>query len=151
MACGWILMGRMRIREEIRKRKKLFEFLKTKNRELLTGTPSELLEIDRKLRRKAYKEYKIGEKALDEKIFQRDVKWVFNYDNFQKTKSAEWFNCHGIKVCPYCNEEYLPVAKHKGKTKLLFDFDHFFQKETSLGLLSPSKTLCHRVRPVIVH
>lgn len=54
---------------------------------------------------------------------------IFNYKAFRASVKAVWLaDSINVKSCVYCNTQYSLKINHKGKSKLLFHFDHFFTK-----------------------
>lgn len=83
-----------------------------------------------------------------------DIYSIVKKDENKKIKSkAEWiYKKLNVKVCPYCNRVYtlkIDLTKEEEKIKLLFDFDHFFNKSrypylsVSFYNLIPSCSICN--------
>lgn len=95
------------------------------------------------------------EKKLTEIYKESYKKITLNpYNSFSRDKSNAYklAKCLGIRVCPYCNINYIYVVKGKNKDDNISrpDFDHFYSKskhpELQLRLrnLVPSCLVCNR-------
>lgn len=76
---------------------------------------------------------------------------AFKYKNFRKTAKAAMF-CENLKIksCLYCNAQFTIAVGKNGKTKkLLFQLDHFYNKNTypflslTMGNLIPCCSTCN--------
>jgi hypothetical protein len=73
------------------------------------------------------------------------------YENFRKNPKGYWLASHlNVRVCSYCNREYtFHYITEDKKPKILYDFDHFFDKGTypylalSFYNLVPSCSICN--------
>lgn len=83
--------------------------------------------------------------------FGKVVENAFNYDAYRQSAKASWF-CEklNIKSCLYCNAQFaLTVGKAGVKKKLLFQLDHFYNKNRypflslTMGNLIPSCSTCN--------
>lgn len=81
----------------------------------------------------------------------KDIEDAMNYKAFRSSAKASWF-CDklNLKSCLYCNAQFaLTVGKDGVKKKLLFQLDHFFNKNRypflslTLGNLIPSCSTCN--------
>lgn len=98
----------------------------------------------------------ITDKEELSKIYNKNYnkKVLIPYNSFSKDKSSayELAKCLGIKVCPYCNINYIYVVQRKSEDNNICrpDFDHFYSKskhpELQLRLrnLVPSCQVCNR-------
>ncbi|WP_272537840.1 hypothetical protein [Providencia sp. PROV193] len=82
----------------------------------------------------------------------KEIKKIFNYNEFLNSKENirnEILKNNKIKVCPYCNRQYIDTYSHQGKIKSIAQIDHFFPKSIfplySLTLLNfiPSCSHCN--------
>ena len=62
------------------------------------------------------------------KSFYETILDIMRYTDIRKKEYAEAINEIGIRTCVYCNTEYMPLYKSKGKIKTRFEADHFFPK-----------------------
>jgi hypothetical protein len=89
--------------------------------------------------------------TLDDDTFRKEIETAFNYSGFRKSAKASWFaERFEVKACLYCNAQFtLVVGKDGTKKKLLFQLDHFYNKERlpflslTLGNLVPSCSSCN--------
>lgn len=87
----------------------------------IKGMPSELLIYHQKIQSIIYKN------NLKFKTIRGTLNTIFDYKYFRKTDLAIWLAEElDIKVCPYCNRQFISVTKNNGKRKILYDFDHYF-------------------------
>ncbi|WP_338815584.1 hypothetical protein V9L05_23745 (plasmid) [Bernardetia sp. Wsw4-3y2] len=119
-----------------------FSRLKT----LITSSPKDL--------KKEFIDGKVGEKynQLSQKN-KNEVKNFFKnqYENLRGNETGYWLGSNlNVKTCPYCNREYtFTYRTAENKPKLLYDFDHFFDKGTypylalSFYNLIPSCSICN--------
>ncbi|MBP6081903.1 MAG: hypothetical protein KA732_11595 [Providencia sp.] len=82
----------------------------------------------------------------------KKIKKIFNYNEFLNSKEnirSEILGNNKIKVCPYCNRQYIDTYSHQGKIKSIAQIDHYFPKSIfplySLTLLNfiPSCSHCN--------
>lgn len=81
----------------------------------------------------------------------KEIENAFDYSAFRSSSKASWF-CEmlRIKSCLYCNAQFaLVVGKEGAKKKLLFQLDHFYNKNRypflslTIGNLVPSCSTCN--------
>lgn len=86
------------------------------------------------------------------KIFKNEelMKYIFNYDNFVTFCAYDFVKLIGIKLCPYCNIDYIFTATaDESNTGTRPDLDHFFPESKypwlalSLYNLIPSCKVCN--------
>jgi|GEM_PF-493706 len=73
------------------------------------------------------------------------------YENLRENLKGYWLASHvNVKVCSYCNREYtFHYINESNEPKILYDFDHFFDKGTypylalSFYNLVPSCSICN--------
>lgn len=82
----------------------------------------------------------------------KEIKKIFNYNKFldyEKNIRNEILKNNKIKVCPYCNRQYIDTYSYQGKIKSIAQIDHLFPKSIfplySLTLLNfiPSCSHCN--------
>ncbi len=118
------------------------KFIKTNLRTILTGTPSEIFEVNLKFKKLRYK------KQNPTLI----LKSIFNYSEFSKINKkycaytlAENLN---IRTCLYCNRQYTLTVINKDQITRP-EFDHYFDQGTnpllalSIYNLIPSCHICN--------
>jgi hypothetical protein len=100
-------------------------------------------------------------KELEEKF--EIIKYIFSYDSFSKLEQFkgnngkikkwgrhEFLTKLGVKVCPYCNRQYITDYTEKVKNKTTADLDHFYIKSLypylalSIYNFIPSCQICNR-------
>lgn len=120
----------------------LKKFIKTNLKTILTGTPSEIFEINLEFK-------KIRTKKQNPTLI---LKSIFNYSEFSKNKKycaytlAENLN---IRTCLYCNRQYTLTVINKKDQITRPEFDHFFDQGTypllalSIYNLIPSCHICN--------
>ncbi len=98
----------------------------------------------------------ITDKEELSKIYNKNYnkKVLIPYNSFSKDKSSAYklAKCLGIKVCPYCNINYIYVVQRKSEDNNICrpDFDHFYSKakhpelQLKLKNLVPSCQVCNR-------
>jgi hypothetical protein len=96
----------------------------------------------------------VGGKYLSlTEIDRESVKKFFKkkYENLRENPKGYWLASHlNVKVCSYCNREYtFHYLTEDKEPKILYDFDHFFNKGTypylalSFYNLVPSCSICN--------
>lgn len=121
----------------------LKKFIKTNLKTILTGTPSEIFEINLEFK-------KILTKKQNPTLI---LKSIFNYSEFSKKNKkycaytlAENLN---IRTCLYCNRQYTLTVINKKDQITRPEFDHFFDQGTypllalSIYNLIPSCHICN--------
>lgn len=129
----------------------VFQYLSKNINSLFYGDLSELKKINKQVKR-----ILTQNKLTVPKFAGTTFGVVFNYSWFRANEKIrnDWFKSLGIKVCPYCNRNFLSIAKQNKKAGaeevLYFDIDHFFPKEKypwlalSFYNLIPSCTICNQ-------
>lgn len=91
-----------------------------------------------------YIEYK--EHAID---IRAEIEKLINYDMLGGNDRHTILTAIGVKVCPYCNRQYISSWREEGEDKTTGDLDHFFSKSkypiASLCLYNfiPSCQICN--------
>ncbi|HBI6603047.1 TPA: hypothetical protein K8G92_002510 [Listeria monocytogenes] len=91
-----------------------------------------------------YIEYK--EHAID---IRAEIEKIINYDMLGGNDRHTILTAIGVKVCPYCNRQYISSWREEGEDKTTGDLDHFFSKSkypiASLCLYNfiPSCQICN--------
>jgi hypothetical protein len=83
--------------------------------------------------------------------FGKKVEACYQYASFRTSSKASWLSDRlQIRACLYCNSQYaLSTGKEGLKKRLLFQFDHFYNKSRypylslTLGNLVPSCSTCN--------
>lgn len=122
----------------------IYEHVKNNLEEIIIGEPKILFFHFNKLEKIRKR------KKLNVNIYNREFKKIFDYGTFRKSKKAFWLGEElNLLTCPYCNRQYISIIKVKGSVKLLFDFDHYFDKASypflslSFFNLIPSCSSCN--------
>lgn len=114
------------------------------DQKLFSSNSSQLKNIDQKLK------LKFPTETIDKKI----LTFLFNYERYRKEIDNYIGKALNIKVCPYCNRNYITYLSKNGvetstKKDIGATYDHFFKKElyNSLTLsfynLIPSCYVCN--------
>lgn len=104
-------------------------------------------------------ELKDNKIEIKESEYLEKLKKIFNYDNFSKEKITKWdrhqvMSALDIRVCPYCQRNYITSYKDiddkkREKDKTTGDLDHFYSKSKypflalSLYNFIPSCQICN--------
>lgn len=94
-----------------------------------------------------------NKKKIIENVFSgyiyNDAKECFNYEYLKAQDRHLLISMMGVKVCPYCNMNYIVKYNENGENKTTGDLDHFYSqtkhKEYSLCLFNfiPSCPVCN--------
>lgn len=133
-------------------------------------TLNDLCKIVKEFELKFYKTYKVSfSDEIHKPIRQQYIKvkkivkllsYLLNYDSFNKGKKVKsnyfktWsrhdFICAlGIKVCPYCNRNYITSYEDKEAEKTTADADHYYPKslypilQLNIFNMIPSCSICN--------
>ena len=73
-----------------------------------------------------------NEKTNEQKLMNYILRDIFNYDKIISNKETgiayEILSSLGVKVCPYCNRQYIQTAINGNKKITRADIDHFYPK-----------------------
>ncbi len=134
--------------------KNFFTFLYKNIETILVGNFNEIKELAIKFSSLSTNKYKNENKEI-----KKICKEVFNYEKLYNKENFPYFMekilnmfYKKIKVCPYCNRQYIDVFNNTSRT---FDFEHHFHKSRyfifsiSLANLLPSCKSCNQRKGTI--
>lgn len=116
------------------------------NQLLISLKPDDLLTsaIKRKIVTSSYCRYK------DLLAYDSIIEGIFDYSNLSDNQRHSLLHAMNVKVCPYCNRQYITsYSNKKGKNKTTADLDHFYPKSLypalalSLYNFIPSCQICN--------
>ena len=97
-----------------------------------------------------------NEKTNEQKLMNYILRDIFNYDKIISNKKTglayEILNSLGVKVCPYCNRQYIQTTIADNKKITRPDIDHFYPKTIypmfalSISNFIPSCDTCNKLK-----
>lgn len=131
-----------------------YSFLDSKLEEITISPPEKLLDLHKHI----LDEWLKVDSCLKnlEALYESLLNEVFTYKSFREgdgdsSRNIEWFNSLNLKVCPYCNRNWISFVKDgSGNNIMYFDIDHYLPKykypwfALSFYNLIPSCTICNQ-------